>query len=48
MWTPKDFSTNIKEYLSLYPDKDSISFPWYIDDASYDKNVFTDLLFIYT
>lgn len=46
MWTPKDFSTNIKEYLSLYSDKDSISFPWYIDDASYDKNVFTDLFSI--
>lgn len=42
MWTPKDFSTNIKEYLSLYPDKDSISFLWYFDDAGYDRLLFSN------
>ena len=43
MWTPKDFSTNIKEYLSLYLDKDSISFLWYFDSADYDSLLFSSL-----
>ena len=34
-WTPKDFKTNIQDYLEKYPGKDSIAFSWYFDEASY-------------
>ncbi len=42
MWIPKDFKSNIHEYMNSHLDKDSISFSWYFDNAGYDNLLFSN------
>lgn len=36
-WTPKDFSSTIKDIIILAPEADTRSFSWYFDSPLYDK-----------